>query len=419
MPNEPISAVLCGDLNMLRCFASTPIATAIVSSDPDDLALHSRSCRRQFIIADPFTQPHQALNDLVAVGKALPGRPVLFYGSDPFLLLVSRNRHALERYYNLLLPSQQLIEDLTSKVRFTSLAERLHLPVPATVLSHDVTTARQALRAVSLPCILKPNCHVGWSAATVAQSHQQWPQKALRADTLEQFERLFAGMLASTDDFVIQQYIPGDATSIYSFHTYFDRASIPLGYFVGRKIRTYPGESGISTYLQLVHEPQVVRLGIQILKTLNYVGLCKLDFKKDAAKNRFYLLEANARFTLWNYLGAASGVNLPILAYRDILALPCQPATSYTTGIRWLSFMNDLKTFLKSYHPDRQLSFAQWLLSLQGRKVYDVFSWRDPLPFMVSIIRDITMRSRRLIRFPRHTASDTLASTPRPTTPIP
>ena len=53
-----------------------------------------------------------------------------------------------------------------------------------------------------------------------------------------------------------------------------------------------------------------------MLERLAFVGVVKLDYKRDPRTGRFYLLEVNPRFNLWNHLGAAAGVNLPLLAYR-------------------------------------------------------------------------------------------------------
>src|SRR6185369_15521749 len=95
-----------------------------------------------------------------------------------------------------------------------------------------------------------------------------------------------------------------------------------LGHYVGRKIRTYPSRAGVSTYLELCDEPSLERAGFAVLERLGLTGVVKLDWKRDPRTGRFHLLEVNPRFNLWNHLGAAAGVNLPFLAYQDLLGLP-------------------------------------------------------------------------------------------------
>jgi predicted ATP-grasp superfamily ATP-dependent carboligase len=412
MNNASMTAVLCGDLNLIRCLAGKGIATTLISSEPDDLTFQSRYCHRRVLIADPRTQPEHTLQDLLALGRALPGKPALLYDNEPMMLLVSRNRAVLAEYYRFLLPEPELVEDMANKVRFTHLAERLELPVPRTLLSRQISSAQAAAACLSLPCIFKPVSHVGWYGTEVVRQAGGKPFKALLASTSEQFASLWEKMTQCVPDFVVQEYIPGPDDCIYSFHAYLDRNSTPLGYYVGKKIRTYPKCSGISTYLELVHEPQLVKLGLEILAKLKYVGAVKLDFKKDTGRNRFYLLEINSRFNLWNHLGAACGINLPYIACLDLYGRPCPPLADYRTGIRWLSFGNDLRTFLLDYHRDGDLSWSQYLKSFRGPKVYDVFSWRDTRPWVISSLRYVKSQLRKRLRFPRHSPSPALSPAP-------
>ncbi|HEX2973120.1 MAG TPA: ATP-grasp domain-containing protein [Tepidisphaeraceae bacterium] len=163
--------------------------------------------------------------------------------------------------------------------------------------------------------------------------------------------------------------------------------------------------------MELVHEPRLTQLGLEILAKLNYVGAVKLDFKKDVARDCYQLLEINTRFNLWNHLGAACGINLPYLACRDLYGYPNERLTHYQTGIRWLSFGNDFRGFLQDYHADGDLSWSQWLWSLRGPKIHDVFSWRDPRPWAVSMWRYLKAKWQKGMRILRRRPS---ASTPHP-----
>jgi D-aspartate ligase len=396
----PVAAVLLTDLNLLRCFAGLGVPTVVVSSDASDVTFSSRYCRHKEVIA-PVSDPERALHDLLAVGRKFPHRPVLFYGDDATLLLVSRNREHLARYYRFLLPEPDLVEDLVDKTRFARLASRLALPVPRTVLSRALKAPEDVGAHLSLPCVLKPNYHIGWFESDAIRTQGGHPQKVLRATNADELHSMFHQMRRFTDDFVVQEYVSGDANSVYSFHAYVDRRSQPVAYYVGRKIRTYPRESGVSTYLELVNEPEVIRAGLEVLRTLGCVGVVKIDFKKDPDRGRFYLLEVNPRFNLWHYLGTVCGVNLPWLAYADLVGVASKPRSGYTTGVRWLSFGDDLRSFLRDYRPTGRLSWSAWLLSLRGKKVYDVFSWRDPYPSLVAVLNytraTLTKLRRRLV----------------------
>jgi predicted ATP-grasp superfamily ATP-dependent carboligase len=131
-------------------------------------------------------------------------------------------------------------------------------------------------------------------------------------------------------------------------------------------------------------------------------GVFKMDFKRHAASGRFYLLEVNARFNLWHYLGAKGGVNLAQVAYdyltRGARSAPQQARTRY----RWLSPRLDYLAY-RSLAAGGELSAAGWLASLvSSRKVYDLFAWTDPMPLAVVLwdeLKHLSRLRRRVMRW--------------------
>jgi len=392
--NVPV--VICSGLTILRCFTSLeqvaglkPIGSGlpivVASHDPNSLAFSSKYCKQKLVISDPTHFPHITVLELIALGKTFSEKPVLYYGDDIYLLFISRHREALSLYYRFSLPNEALLEDLTSKSRFTLFSKQMDLPIPKTILSQDIQTADDVLHFFSFPFVLKPHSHIGWAQSPIVQKGLGKPYKAIKVDNPAQFCDAYNTLKAFTTDFVIQEYIEGDEDAIYSFHAYFNQQSEPLAYYVGRKIRTYPIHAGESTFIELVEEPAVVHIGLDILKKIKFVGVVKIDFKKDMLRNRFYLLELNTRYNLWNYLGARCGINLPLLAYYDIIGEksgipPLQ--TNYKTGVRWVSFIDDLHAFHDLRNAGK-ISFTKWLFSYWCPKVYNVFAWKDPIPFFV------------------------------------
>jgi predicted ATP-grasp superfamily ATP-dependent carboligase/CelD/BcsL family acetyltransferase involved in cellulose biosynthesis len=387
-----VVAVLHGDLNMLRCFAGTGVRTVVLSSDPDDPSFFSRHCGQRRLVADVAEEPARVLAELCKLGRLFPERPVLFYGDDAWLLLASRHRRELGELFRFRLPPEDLVEALVDKVRFAEIARRLGLPVPRTVTSREARTAAEIARAVSTPCILKPFCHLGWRTSEAVLGLGAGPVKGLRADTTADLDRMLARIASFSPEFVVQEFVPGGEDQVYSFHAYLDAAGCPLGRYVGRKIRTFPSTAGVSTYLELVSEPALEREGLDVLARLGITGVAKLDYKRDPRSGRFLLLEVNPRYSLWNHLGAAAGVNLPLIAYRDLTDMPPVPAAQARPGVRWLSLADDARAFARDYGPSGRLSLASWLWSLRGPKVFDVFSWDDSSPFVMGVSRGLRVR---------------------------
>lgn len=384
-------AVLRGGMNLLRCFPDRTIPTIVVSSSAQDLTFTSRFCQNKQCITDYRANPKKSIEDLIKLANTLPGKPVLFYGDDLLLLLISRNREQLSKHFEFLLPSPAQVEMFVDKSQFAALAKELSLPVPQTILSSEIQNSPEKVKTIPLPCLIKPNSHIGWHQSPIVKTETGGkPQKGFVATDPQELDRLLTLIQQVTDDYVIQEFIPGGEELIYSFHAYYNENSQPLAHYVGKKIRTYPRQGGESCYLELVIDDEVTRLGKEILSKLQFRGPVKLDFKKDLTNNSYKLLEINARYNLWHYLGSRCGINIPKIAYAHQTQKQVHGEFSeYKTGIKWLAFGMDLRSFVKSYHPSGDLTWLQWLRSLGGKKIYNTFAWNDPLPLIVSQARYI------------------------------
>ena len=127
-----------------------------------------------------------------------------------------------------------------------------------------------------------------------------------------------------------------------------------------------------------------------------------MDFKRDPRDGRWHLLEINARGSLWMYLGAVNGVNLARAAY-DYLVFGLKPAaSSQRSDYRWLAIGLDYRAF-RELSARGELGLGGWIASiLSARKIYNVFSWSDPAPWIATWKGKL---GRRLVRAPRRVFS--------------
>jgi predicted ATP-grasp superfamily ATP-dependent carboligase len=172
---------------------------------------------------------------------------------------------------------------------------------------------------------------------------------------------------------VVQPAIEGGEERMASYHAYIRPGGEVMGEFTGRKLRTAPRLYGFSTYVEITDDPEVRRLGRSVLERIGFSGVVKIDFKRDARDERLYLLEINPRFNLWHHPGAAAGVSIPALVYRDCVepgsARPAGPARA---GVRWANAHDDWRAF--------EGSAARWIAEMATVEVNESFLLRDPLP---------------------------------------
>ncbi len=390
-------AMLLGGINLVRAFGIARIPVIVASSERFTPAMVSRYCIGRCALP-PAAQREALVERLLSAGEILTGalctRIPLIYGDDDQLALVHEFREVLSPYYALVLSDPALSRALNSKPLFQALAESRGLPVPRRLAWND-------LEHFEAPVLAKPRTKTGWESSAVQSQFLQGAGKARvfpdgRSVLNEPLARSLRGELT------LQEYIPGDDRALWSFHGFADERGKLLACFIGRKIRTYPPLTGDSSYLELAHDSELASLGRSLVTRIGLKGIFKMDFKRHAETGQFFLLEVNARFNLWHYLGAQGGVNLAQVAYdymtRGTRSSPVQMRTRY----RWLSPRLDYLAY-RSLAARRQLTARAWLASLLStRKVYDLFAWSDPMPAAAVLwdeLRHLSRLRHRVMRW--------------------
>jgi D-aspartate ligase len=372
-----IPVVLWGGINVLRALGLAGIPVLVASLERDTPSMASRYCAGT-VPLPPGAGREVIVEALISAGRRLAaqhGRPApLFYDNDDRLALVQDFRDQLSPHFALLLNEPQLGRALLDKAAFQALAGKHRLPVPRCI-------AWEALGAERGAVLVKPKTRTHWEDSPVREQLFGGQGKA-RVFASGREARLHPLVQQLAHQLAFQEYVPGDDDAIWSFHGFAAPGGEVLEGFVGRKIRTFPILTGDSAYLRLARDPALVALGRDIAARLSLAGIFKMDFKRHAQTGRYYLLEINTRFNLWQYLGAKNGVNLARVAYDFLLhGRRPQPAVA-GTRYRWLAWRYDRRAF-RQLHAKGQMSAARWLWSLaQAPKVYEFFSWTDPLPFL-------------------------------------
>jgi predicted ATP-grasp superfamily ATP-dependent carboligase len=388
-------AVVAGDLTLVRPLGWYGIPVVAVTADPEDVTLRSRYVAGHCLVPG-FSRLHEhaTVRALAELGQRLAqalGRKVpLLYGQDCQLELLYRNREALEEHFLFVLNDDTLGWSLHDKGRFFPLCEAAGVRAPHTVVPAEREDHERALLQLRPPLVVKPREKASWKQiqdalmdgkgkarvfpdARALLGHPAWP-------TLK-------------DQLVVQEYIDAPVTELSSFHGFAARDGRLLASFCGRKLRTYPAVAGESTLLELVLDPEIEAAGRAVVEKLGVRGPFKVDLIRDPRNRQIYTLEVNARFNLWHHLGAAHGVNLPLVAYEylvDDYTPPKPPA--YQPRARWVNFYNDVRAFRE----DAALGTGTWLSSLMfSRTVHEVFAWDDLRPWVAWMAGMVRARMRR------------------------
>ena len=372
-------AFVLGGINLVRPLALAGIPVVLGTDDEEEPALRSRHVGETCRLPSPVTAPREAVDALLRAGALLRyrvgARLPLVVGRDDWLGLLHRNHAAIERHFVFLSNDPELGEALLDKSRFHAVALERGLPVPR----RFDWTDEDALRRHAGPVIAKPRLKLHWSESPALRALNgrygkgvlyPGPDALLADERFSPFRELF----------LVQEYIPGSDEALVSYHGLADEHGCVLGSFVGRKLRTSPPRTGDSSLIELVRDDAAEETGRRIVEALGLKGPFKLDLKRDERDGRIWLIEVNARFSLWNYLGAVNGVNLLALAYEYLVEGARPRPAGYGTRTRWLDLALDYKAY-RQLRVEGALSTREWLRSIVfTRKVHSVFRWDDPWP---------------------------------------
>ncbi len=381
LPDRRVPAVVAGDLTLVRPHGMADIPVVLATDDPRDVALRSRYVYGHCLVPGfDEANARATVSVLVELGARLHERFAskvpLVHGTDHQLELLYRYHRELSEHYLFTLNPEGLAWTLHDKERFYEVAEAAGIQVPRT--RKPGNGPEHGLADLRDPVLIKPRRKTAW--AEIQQRLLGGFGKARVFQTKHELCE-HPAFEAYKHDLIVQEHVEGGAEALVSFHGYADEHGRILASFCGRKLRTWPRVAGESSFIELTLDRSVREVGTDAAYRLGLRGPFEVDMIRCARTGELFVLEINARFTLWHYLGAVHGVNLPAVAYTHLVGWPGVPIVGpYEPRVRWVDFYRDYKAY-KEQRDDGTITLSEWLSSLaSGPVVYDTFSWSDPLP---------------------------------------
>jgi D-aspartate ligase len=339
-------------------------------------AARSRSVSR---VVRSATSGPDLVRTLRALAPTLDGRGVLVPCTDLAVLTVAEHGTELDAY-DVVLPEHDVVELLMDKVRFARHATAAGLAIPRTFVLESRTDAEQAARSLEYPAVLKPPVKtVEWQRST--------REKAIPVDTADALLAAYDRCAAWASPLLVQEWIDGEETDLYSCNCYYDRNSQPLATFIARKIRQWPPRIGTSSLGEECRNDEVLDESLRLFASVGYRGLGYVEMKRDRRTGRHFIIEVNVgRPTGRSAIAEAGGVELLYTAYADAarLPLPSDRVQRYGTA-KWIYLRHDLQSALHDWRRGA-LTIREWARSLRGVRRDAVLSLHDPMPFAADLL---------------------------------
>jgi D-aspartate ligase len=305
-------------LAAIRSLGRAGIPVLAVDHRPSALGFRSRYAR-----AVPSPDP---VIDSEAFVEVLAGQEpgVLLPTHDPPLNAVARHADRLDGF-RFPFPGWDVLERIQDKRGQLEAAAGAGVDIPQTGHPGSATEARAAADELGYPVLVKPADPVGFK--------RRFERQAFRAETGAEVERAYG----DAEEFrpMVQELIPGGDDELYTLGSYLRADGEPLGLFSGRKLKQVPPLVGTCRVGESVWVQDVVDAGLRLLRALGFHGISQVEFKRDPRDGRFKLMEVNPRLWQWHGLAAACGVDLPLIAYRDLAGEEVPPASMNGERRRW------------------------------------------------------------------------------------
>jgi len=329
-----------GDLAVARSLGRLGVPVVAATRAPEAPSMRSRYVRRHVVVPDPAAGSEVILQILGTVAQRVGGRPVVVPTDDLAALFVSDHEAALRAFR---LPEQppDLPRRLSNKRHLHELCLEAGVPTPEARFpaSREEMVSRAA--ELGFPVVVK-----GIDPA-ILRRRTNAVSVAL-ARSADEATALYNAMEDPTEpNLMLQEFIPGGATSVWMFNGYFDRSGACRIGFVGQKIRQAPPRTGATSLGAVVDNPTVDAQAREFLGHVGYRGIVDLGFRFDARDGRYKLLDVNPRIgSSFRLFVGDNGLDVVRALYLDLTDQPI-PESHSRNGRRWWVEDQDAATVLK------------------------------------------------------------------------
>jgi len=361
---------------------------------------------------DSRNEPEALVEHLLKLGTELGHRSVIFPTRDDDVLLLDRFRQQLEPHFILTIPESPVLQACLSKWETYQWAQKAGVPTPR---CWQVNTERDLpgiLEEVTYPCVLKPIASYHW------RKGGNWTlvgaRKAIGIFSREQLIAEYTAISRANEQALLQQMVPGSDDCLIIAACYLDRESRWVAGFNTQKLIQSPEGFGTGCIVQAVDRPELMDRTFQLLHTMRFTGIAEVEYKWDAGQNDYQLIEINPRPWDQHRLGRGCGTDLVYLAYCEHAGLPIPVVRNRPAKEKWIAddtfILTALRLLLKR-DPKLRTLFS----SARGRRIYGIWSAKDPLPsllyFMLRFFPDLMRTGWQFVRslLKRKTASQSPA----------
>jgi predicted ATP-grasp superfamily ATP-dependent carboligase len=331
------------------------------------IASSSISCQK-FIYCNQYDS-EDFIHDLIKLGIDNNLRDWLIIPSNDYAVLnIARNEFKLAPFYTIFSSDFKILEQIIDKSALMALATNCNVPIPETYKTTDNRDFFQ--NDFSFPVLTR---------GTIGQDfYKKIGVKALKSKNLEELK---INLNKIGDHFDISQTLTQELIETRNGNKSITVSTcclclngIVLNLWVGEKLNEHPLSYGTATLARSVEIKELEEPTRNLIKGLEYTGVCEIEWLYNLKQKRYNLIEINPRTWLWVELAKASGINF----IKDIIQLANGKEVvknkPYETDIYWFNPI--------TYYPFKILAILKNVKSYRpkGKIVNALFKKGDNKP---------------------------------------
>lgn len=329
------------------------------------------------------------LDTLVQVGQEYEGsgQKLLVIGcGDWYVRMLVENKELLSQYFLVPYVDEGLLNDIVLKDKFYGIMAELGIPHPRTFV-YNVVEDTPLDFDFEYPIVAKPS-----NSAMYHYARFEGKKKVFILDSRDELVEVLRHVRTSTytDNFLIQEFIPGADTGMRVLTCYSDQNAVVRFASAGHTLLEEHVPSAIGNPCAIISEPndQIVADATQFLEHIGYTGFSNFDVKYDPRDGKYKFFEINVRLGRSNYYNTAAGYNVTEWMVRDLVRNEPMQGLQVADNEHLFTFVP--KYVLSRFIADDELRSRALSLIAQGK-------WSDPQVYAP----DLTLK-RRAYNFAYH-----------------
>lgn len=325
---------------IMKHFPKSGIETYGIDSSINELGFKSKYGIKK-LCPDPEKNSRDFFKFMMKLRKEFSENPVLLPTSDKFVLPLNDFAGELSEHFNFTMPKDGILRKLTSKRYSYELALKYGFPSPNTCFVKNVEELDGFVRNADFPCILKPEFPESWRSGFLEEFCGG--EKVIIVNSADEVFKKYDTIKKYDDRVIIQEIIRGRDSNLHYFVSYLDKNQNCLGSFTGIKERIAPVGFGSASYVNLTYNEELERISVSWLQKMKFWGISGVEVKKDSRDGIFKLIEVNPRFGLWDETGTRFGIDVAMMAYKELTGQKSEQVKNKKIDFRWISIHRDLR----------------------------------------------------------------------------